>query len=141
MDRMAALQLTGGSMNRDDWEFEYTAFVLANAAEEQRDHRQTRIAAWEEKKAEVMAKIRESGLTIDESVAEQFANYTSSAGGRGAQIMVDTTLQRDLTECVTKIRAHREAAREYETWSQVLNANPESRLKLKHGDWQFFFGK
>lgn len=128
--------------NRKDWEFEYTAAKLAEAAAGQREHRQARIKAWEEKKAEVMAKIKESGLTIDESVAEtQFANYTTAAEGRGAQIMVDRGLQRDLSECVSKIREHREAATEYDGWYQVLVANPEARLKLKHDDWMFFFGK
>lgn len=128
-------------MNRDDWEFEYTASVLAKAAEGQRDHRANRVKAWEEKKAEVMAKIKETGLTVDESVAEQFANYTTSAHNRGAQIMVDTGLQRDLSECVSKIRQHRDATTQYDAWAQVLNANPEARLKLKHNDWMYFFGK
>ncbi len=139
MDR--AYQQEDGKMNRSDWEFEYTASALAKAAEAQREHRASRVKAWEEKKSEVMAKIKESGLTVDESVAEQFANYTTNTAGRGAQIMVDTGLQRDLSECVTKIRQHRAAATEYDAWAQVLNANPESRLKLKHNDWMFFFGK
>lgn len=139
MDR--SYQLENGNMNRDDWEFEYTASTLAAAAKAQRDHRTSRVAAWEAKKAETMAKIKESGLTVDESMAESMTNYTTSAAGRGAQIMVDTTLQRDLTECVSKIRTHRAAATEYDAWAQVLDANPEARLKLKHNDWQFFFGK
>lgn len=130
-----------GEMNRNNWEFLYTASALAKAAEGQRDYRNTRVAAWEQKKAETLSKIKESGLTVDESVAEQFANYTTSANGRGAQIMVDTTLQRDLTECVGKIRQHRAAAAEYESWAQVLNANPASTLSLKLNDWMFFFGK
>lgn len=138
MDRAFQLSANG---NRGEWEFEYTAANLAKAAEGQRDHRKSRVAAWEEKKAEVMAKIRESGLSIDESVAEQFANYTTSNAGRGAQIMIDTTLQRDLSECVGKITTHRAAMQEYDAWAQVLTANPESRLKLTHGDWLFFFGK
>lgn len=128
-------------MNRDDWEFEYTASTLAGAAQAQRDHRLERVKAWEEKKAEVMVKIKETGLTVDESVAESMANYTTSAHNRGAQIMVDTGLQRDLSECVQKIRTHREAATAYDGWVQVLDANREARLKLKHADWMFFFGK
>lgn len=127
-------------MNRDDWEFDYTASSLAKAAEGQRDYRQTRVVAWEKKKAEVMKRIREGGITVHESVAAGMANYTTSHQ-EGAQVMVDSTLQRDLNECVAKIRTHREAVQEYDAWAQVLNANPESRLKLKHDDWQFFFGK
>lgn len=125
--------------NRDDWEFEYTASALAKAAAAQRDFRVGRVEVWEQKKTEVMAKIKDTGLTVHEGVAASMANYTS--GHQGAQVMVDSTLQRDLNECVAKIRTHRDAAQEYGAWVQVLDANPESRLKLKHSDWQFFFGK
>lgn len=128
-------------MNRDEWEFEYTASNLAKAALAQRDHRDTRAKAWEEKKAEVMTKIKDTGLSVHESVADQFSNYTTTAGNVGAQITVDARLQRDLTECQTKIREHRSARTEYDSWVQVLEANPEARLKLTHNDWMFFFGK
>lgn len=142
MDR-DAYQFDGDtSMNRDKWEFQYTARNLADAARRQRDFRNERVKAWEEKKAEVMAKVKETGLTVDESVADQFVNYTQAGlGWRGAQIMVDVTLQKDLSECVTKIREHRDAAKEYDSWLQVLDAHPESRMSLKLNDWMFFFGK
>lgn len=126
-------------MNRDNWEFEYTASALAKAAAAQRDYRLSRVTAWEEKKTEVMDKIKTSGLSVHESVAEKFSNYTGAA--QGAHVMVDNTLQRDLNECVQKIREHRDLATNYSGWVQVLEANPESRLKLKHADWMFFFGK
>lgn len=129
-----------GEMNRDDWEFEYTAKVLAQAAEAQRDFRKTRVEAWERKKVEVMAKIKESGIEVHESVANSFASYTTS-NAAGPQIVIDPMMQRDLTECQTKIAEHRKAATAYDGWAQVLNANPESRLKLKHNDWMYFFGK
>lgn len=130
-------------MNRDEWEFEYTCAKLSEAANAQKEHRLARVKAWTEKKGEVMQKIKDSGLNVHESVAEQFANYggTTSNAGFGAQITVDTTLQRDLSECVTKIASHRAAATEYDGWIQMLNANPEARVKLTHDDWMFFFGK
>ena len=103
---------------------------VATAAKAQQEHRLSRVKAWEEKKVEVMAKVRESGITVDESVAEKFANYTTSNAGRGPQIMVDATLQRDLAECFGKIKQHRASATEYSAWVQVLEANPEARLKL-----------
>lgn len=139
MDR--SYQMENGTMNRDDWEFEYTASNLTKAAEGQRDHRKSRVEVWEGKKAEVMAKVKESGLTIHEGVAAGMTAYTNSVAGQGATVMVDATLQRDLNECVAKIREHRTAATEFDSWAQVLNANPESRLKLKHDDWMYFFGK
>lgn len=130
-------------MNRDDWEFEYTASTLATAAKSQRDFRLSRVEVWEGKKAEVMAKIKETGLTVHEGVAAGMQGTYSNSNSfpQGAQVMVDSTLQRDLSECVQKIQSHRVSATEYEGWLQVLDANPEARLKLKHDDWMFFFGK
>lgn len=127
-------------MLKHEWEFEYTASALALAAEAQRAFRQTRVEAWEAKKLEVMAKVKESGLTVHEGPAAGFQNYTSNAG-QGAHVMVDTTLQADLSECVLKIKEHRAAVQQYTGWVQVLQANPESRLKLHQDDWLFFFGK
>lgn len=130
-------------MNRQDWEFEYTASALAQAAEAQRDFRKSRVAAWSAKKDEIMEKIKTTGLTVHEGVAADMGStYAISNSNRGgAQVMVDVTLQRDLNECVAKIRSHSDAATDYDGWVQVLKANPESRRKLKHGDWMFFFGK
>jgi hypothetical protein len=126
--------------NRDEWEFEYAVGALAAAAKKQRDFRNSRVKFWEERKEEVMDKIKSTGLTVHESVAEQFSSYSNQ--GQGARVMVDTTLQKNLDECVGKIRSHRELAKEYEGWVQVLEASPlDNRLKLKHGDWMFFFGK
>lgn len=131
-----------GQMNRADWEFEYTASTLAGAAQAQRDHRLERVKVWEGKKAEVMAKIKDTGLTVHEGVAAGMTSYTASNSGfPGAMVMVDSTLQKDLNECVQKIQTHRAAATDYDGWLQVLDANREARLKLKHSDWMFFFGK
>jgi hypothetical protein len=127
-------------MLKHEWEFEYTASTLAIAAEAQRDFRKARVDAWEAKKAEVMEKVKTSGLTVHEGPAASMNNYTTANMG-GAHVMVDTTLQADLSECVTKIKQHRDAIRQYEGWVQVLQANPESRLKLHQDDWLFFFGK
>lgn len=130
---------------RNDWEFEYTAAKLAEAAKAQRDFRVGRIEVWEGKKAEVMQKIKDSGISVSESVADLLGNtsakYANAGYGRGAQITIDATLQDDLSECVDKIREHTGLRNSYAAWVQVLEANPESRLKLHHDDWVFFFGK
>lgn len=140
MDR--AYQNDDSNANRADWEFEYTASTLAGAAQAQRDYRNERVRVWEGEKAKVMAKIKDTGLTVHEGVAAGMSSYTTSNSvAGGAQVLVDSTLQRDLNECVSKIRTHREAATAYDAWLQVLDANRESRLKLKHNDWMFFFGK
>lgn len=128
---------TGGNMNRNNWEFDYTAKKLAEAAAIKRDYRQTRVEWWENKKREVMAEIRESGIEINESLAQQ---YVSNAG-RGPTIGIKPELQAKLSECHMKIQDHMEKVRDYDGWVQVLEANYTSSMKLKHDDWLFFFGK
>ena len=122
-------------MNRTDWEFEYTAKTLADAAVAKKAYRQERADWWEAEQKKLMAEVRESGLEINESVASQYATSAT----RGPQLSVRSDLQQKLAECHTKIREHLSAVREYDGWAQVLTANPEARLKLKHGDWLFFF--
>lgn len=130
------------AMNRQEWEFDYTASSLASAAEAQREFRKGRVVVWEGKKAEVMTKIKDTGLTIHEGIGAGMNTASNNYNAHGgAMVMVDSTLQTDLNECVSKIHAHKSAATDYDGWVQVLNANPEARLKLKHGDWMFFFGK
>lgn len=126
-------------MNRNEWEFEYTASKVADGAQAQAMFRTGRAEFWESKKAEVMATIRESGIEITESLAASLSNYTSAH--HGPQVGIRADLQMKLTECHEKIKAHRKAVQEYEGWVQVLRANPEQRLKLTQGDWLYFFGK
>jgi hypothetical protein len=140
--------ITNGQMNRNDWEFEYTASRLAAAAMAQRDFRAARVKVWEQKKEEVMKRIKDSGLTVHEDIAagmigtasNNFNKYSTSVHN-GPQVLVDPTMQKDLNECHMKINEHRNLQKEYDAWLQVLDANPESRLHLKHDDWMFFFGK
>jgi hypothetical protein len=49
-------------------------------------------------------------------------------------------MQGDLNECSFKVTEHSLKAREYDGWIQVFSANPDSRLKLHHDDFLFFFG-
>lgn len=125
------------SMNRNDWEFEYTARFLADAAVKKKAYRQARADWWELEQKKLMVEVRESGLEISESVASQYATNATVE----PQLSVRHDLQKKLAECHKKIREHLAAVREYDGWAQVLNANPDSRLKLKHGDWLFFFSE
>lgn len=124
--------------NRSHWEFEYTARVLADAAATKKVFRQSRVEWWEQQQKEVMATVRESGIDVSEAIGAAYSNTTAM---HGPQITVRIDLQKKLSECHTKIREHQNAVREYDGWHQVLTANPEARLKLKHGDWLFFFGQ
>lgn len=133
-------------MLRDDWEFEYTTEQLADAAEAQRAFRAARVMAWEEKKAEVIQRIKESGIDVSDSIANAMGNmpagkYVGTQSYRGAHITINVEMQEDLNECVEKIREHTNLRNQYAAWVQILQGNPGKTLKLHHDDWMFFFGK
>lgn len=123
---------------RQDWEFEYTAGKLAEAAKLKKESHTKRLEWWEAKKKEVMQKVRDSGIEIRDSVA---ASYSNTKGAYGPEIEVDAGMQRDLCECQSKILEHTNLIKSYDGWVQVLEANKESRLKLSHEDWLFFFAE
>lgn len=125
-------------MNRHEWEFEYTARDLAKAAKSQQEFRLSRVSWWQGQKKKVMDEIKEAGIEVEESIGSLYSN---TSAGMGPQVVVRTDLQRKLTECHKKIEEHTKLAKDYDGWFQVLNGNPESRVKLHHDDWLFFFGK
>lgn len=129
-------------MKRDEWIFKYKAAMLANAASVQAKFRRGRLDFWTAKKLEVMQKIKDSGLTVHEDIALGLMDKSYTAHrGVGAQVLVDATLQQDLTECVSKMQKHSAAIRDYDGWEQVLRDNSETTLELDHDDWLFFFGR
>ena len=127
----------GTDMNRTDWEFEYSAKVLAEAALAKKTYRGQRAEWWKDQQSKLMLEVKDNGLEINDSVASVYA----SSATRGPQLTVKAELQQKLSECHVKIREHLEAVRDYDGWVQVLSANPDTVLKLKHGDWLFFFGE
>jgi hypothetical protein len=130
-----------GTGKRDEWEFQYTARDLAKGAQAQKDHRISRVEAWTEAKAKVMAEVKDTGIEVTESVAADMKSYSNSTQSVGPRVMVRADLQAKLTECHSKIQTHTQAAAEYDGWIQVLTANPDNRLSLTQADWLYFFGK
>ena len=124
-------------MKRDEWTFAYTASKLAEASTHKREHHLSRRDWWEKQKENVMAKVRDNGIEVHDGVANLHSNTTR---GCGPQIVIDPMLQRDLSECQSKITEHDSLIRQYEGWKQVLQAQPESRLEIDHDDFLFFFG-
>lgn len=124
-------------MNRQDWTFEYTAKTIAEAAVVKKTTHIAKFKWWEKKKEEAMNKIKAEGISVRDSVA---SSYSNTKGMFGPQIEIDTGMQRDLTECQEKIMEHNKLVQSYDEWIKVLSASPESRLKLDHEDWLFFFG-
>lgn len=123
---------------RNEWEFEYTASKLAEASKAKEEAHRGKLKWWEGKKTVVMERIKESGISVHESLA---ATYSNTKGLNGPTVQIEANMQRDLSECHMKIMEHNELVKTYNGWSQVLSANSESRLKLNHADWLFFFGK
>lgn len=124
-------------MKRNDWQFEYTAHVLADAATRKKTHHAERAAWWEEKKKEVIAAVKADGLQMTESLAVQ---YASLAATHGAQLSIKGEYQNQLSECHMKIKMHNDTAKEYDAWIQLLTANPEKQIGLDVEDYRFFFG-
>ena len=61
---------TIANSNRSNWEFEYTASVLAKAAMEKKEYRQSRVVWWEEKQKVVMAEVKTTeGRTLTGTLA------------------------------------------------------------------------
>lgn len=125
-------------MKRNDWTFDYTAAKLAEAASKKKEAHAAKLAWWEDKKKDVMSKVADGGIEVQDSVA---ADYSNTKGGFGPQIRIDSGLQRDLTEVQEKIMEHHNLVKKYDGWVQVLTANPESRLSLEHDDYLFFFAE
>lgn len=123
-------------MNRNGWEFSYTADKLLQAALTKQAHHADRLVWWESQKASVMERIKAEGIEIDESLS----NFASNAY-RNPTVSVRNDLLADMQECVTKVVEHRAKVAEYEAWGQVLSSQGQAALNLHHDDWHFFFGK
>lgn len=122
-----------------NWEFPYKADVVAKAANEKALHHLERREWWAVKKIETVAKIKDGGIEIEESVAG--SGYVTTGYARNAQVNVSAELTRDLQECITKIKQHHEMTETYLGWIEVLQSQGDKELQLDHEDWMFFFGK
>ncbi len=123
-------------MLRDNWEFEFSAKKLADAALAKQGHHEGRLRFWQSAKEKVMAEVRESGIEVSEPIGD----HSNTSRGRSPQVMVRNDLQAKLNECHGKILEHMEHVREYAGWVNVLQGNPENHLKLNADDYLFFFG-
>lgn len=125
-------------MNRQNWKFSYPVEDVLEATKKKIEIHQKKLKWWEDKKAEAIKKVGEGGITVQDSVA---ASYSNTKGGFGPQVLVEASLQRDLTECQSKIMQHHEHLQEYKAWKQVLKNGNSFDLELDHSDYLFFFGE
>lgn len=129
--------------NRTEWTFTYTAKDLAEAARKQRKDRLDRRDRWEKLKGEVMAEIKEKGMSVDEGVSAQMSRMkgsTYATADDGPRIRIDPSLQYKLTQAHGRAVRHDDAAREYDGWVNALAANPAKSFDLTIDDWLYFFG-
>jgi hypothetical protein len=108
------------------------------------DHHKSRLEWWKVKKEEALQKIRDGGIEVHESLVSQYSKTGYTGGGHvaEAQIMVDSTLQKDLDECAGKIRMHQAKIEDYSAYVELLSKRPQNdRFDLHMDDWQHFFGK
>src|SRR5580692_4016514 len=100
-------------MLRDEWGFDFTAARLAKAAATKKIHHEDRLKFWQDAKTKVMAEVRDSGIEVNESLAN---SYSNKSAGFGPQVMVRNDLQTKLTECHSKLQEHAAKVREYDGW-------------------------
>jgi hypothetical protein len=128
-------------MQRKDWQFEYAAAQLAEAAQAKMAHHTERLKFWKTKREETLAKIRSEGLEIDEKIVVGYQNPKARDWDRANRISVRDDLRQRLDEVLDKLKFHTEKLGEYNGWRQMLVANPQARLGLDIEDWLFFFGR
>ncbi len=126
-------------MRRDNWKFRYSGGDLAVAAAARLAFHQERIQSWKQQREEVMQRIRAEGLEIDESLVIGYRSPKSRDWENSTRVHIRQDLREKLDECASKLSHHTELATSYAAWRNVLQANPDSKLKLDHGDWLFFF--
>ena len=128
-------------MLRENWEFEYTAAQLNEAATKKMEFHGERLVWWKDKRASVMATIRAEGIEINENIALEFRNPKSQDWNNGSQVMIRNDLQKALQECQEKLAHHTNKLQNYAGWQQMLGANPHAKQQLDIEDWLFFFAK
>jgi hypothetical protein len=126
-------------MQRDRWQFEFSAAKLQTAARAKKVHHEKRLNFWEEAKGKVMVDVKETGIEISES--EAGSSYQNSSRAYEPQVMVRADLQTRLSECHGKILEHAKKVRELEGWIQFFGARPDAMLPLNADDYLFFFGE
>lgn len=99
---------------RSEWEFAYSAEVLADAAEEKRQHHERELQPLMEWRKELGAHIRAAAAT---------------------SLDVDQLDDIDKT-----IHWHRQKMDIYASWVRLLSAHPGRILGITHDDFLFFFG-
>ena len=98
-------------MQRTKWTFHYQAEEVRAGAEAKVEHHESRYDFWTGERAAILGQIKETGLDV--------RNYEVTGGSR-ADVVIDPTLQKRLTECESKVREHSNAIEDYSRWVAVF---------------------
>ncbi len=126
-------------MKRNEWEFEYNAPTLYDAAHKKVEHHESRQEWWSKKKEATMELIRSEGIEIDDSLAMEYSKL--GAYNRATTVNVRADLKRDLEECMGKVKEHSDKKQGYAAWMEVLASQGTKVLQLNQDDWLYFFGQ
>ena len=122
---------------RSEWQFTYPACDIGVAAAQKRDYHRGRVEFWSKKRDALLEKIKESGITVTDSFIETvYACATPTL--RGAQVMIDPEMHKQLGECQEKVKHHEDLAHTYEKFSLAL-CDKTIDIPLTVDDINFFF--
>ena len=120
---------------RNEWVCELSVAEILEAAKEKLKWHKDRLDFWTETREKTEAQIKNSGLTIEKSVA---AGYSTT--GRPPSVSIDSAMLADLNECNTKIAEHKNKEFGYASWVQFLSScRPKDRYMLNPEDWRYFY--
>jgi hypothetical protein len=131
-------------MNRDTWNFRYSAKQLAEATRAKIDHHTERLDYWNSQREQLIAEIRADGIEVNEKTVLRGAERTSIKGrdwSQGGDVMIRNDLRKALEETYQKLAYHTSRRDQYAGWLQAFTDNPENSHELDMDDWLFFFGK
>ncbi len=114
---------------RNFWPFNYKAGDLVVPAQKKATYHRERQKNWLDSYERVKRELKEKGIDI------RFAEVT---GGERADIVVDQQIQRRLDECMSKMRAHKRQAEEYEAFTRAFTLNEHQELELTVDDINYF---
>ena len=137
-DEMAKQEI---NMQRENWNFTYTAAQLAKAATQKILYHEECLKVWVARRTSVIATIRSDGIEVDESALQFINNPKARDWDLPTEVMVRNDLRKELTDCTRKLAYHTERRDTFDGWRQALQANPDCSHALDIDDWLFFFGR
>ena len=121
---------------RDRWVFDYPLERIVAAVRAKISFHQSRVGHYSARMDEVMANIRERGITIQEVIDDPFSNATSY---RMEAAQIDPELNRQMSDVQKKRKHHQMRVMEYTRWLDNLTAGVRpTHLPLTIDDVEFF---